>query len=61
MKYTNFEMIKAMNVGELAQFIDDIQREECIAEHAIGDDGKIIHESLVTGWENWLSAEAKMD
>lgn len=57
---TNFECIKSMSVEQLAQFLDDTQRRECEGMHVVNDDGTLRHQSLVTGWTNWLMKEAKI-
>lgn len=56
---TNADRIRAMSDEELAEFLDDTQREECESLHILNDDGTMKFESLKKGWLIWLQKPAE--
>ena len=52
---TNFEKIKAMDVEELAEFLDDMQTDALFLEGTIHD------LKYPTNWKEYLESEAEKD
>ena len=51
---TNADRIRSMSDEELADFLDEVQEEECNALHEVRQDGTLKFMSLRNGWLEWL-------
>lgn len=51
---TNADKIRALSDEELAEFLDETQRQECESLHVLKNDGSLRFESCKNGWLFWL-------